>query len=132
MFMIAGLEPSRFAPYFQLAPAALAALGARRVIADGPGYPCRVSLVDAAPGEELLLCAYQPPAVAPAYRASGPIYVRRAALETARHVDEIPEALRRRLLSVRAYDRAGDLQDAEVISGDQLATLLATWFARRE
>jgi hypothetical protein len=132
MFTIAGLDPTRFEHLFRLDDAALAAAGARRVIADGPGYPCRVSLVDAAPGEELVLLEYRHHEAASPYRASGPIYVRRAALAAARHVDEVPAALQRRLLSARAYDQAGDLQEAEVIAGDQLGALLASWFAREE
>ncbi len=132
MFAINGLDPSGFEPYFRLDDAALAAAGARRVIADGPGYPCRVSLMDAAPGEELVLVEYRHHDVASPYRASGPIYIRRAALAAARHVDEVPAALERRLLSVRGYDHAGDLQEAEVVAGDQLAALLASWFERPE
>jgi len=132
MFLIAGLDPFRFQHYFRLDDAALAAAGVRRVIADGPGYPCRVSLIDAAPGEELVLFEYRHHDVASPYRASGPIYVRRTALEAARFVGEVPEALRRRLLSVRGYDHAGDLHDAEVVAGDQLAALLASWFQREE
>jgi hypothetical protein len=130
MFTIAGLDPEPFAAYFELDDAALAAARARRVIADGPGYPCRVSLVDADPGEELVLCEYRHHDVASPYRASGPIYVRRAARGAARHVDEVPEALRRRLLSVRGYDAGGELREAEVIPGDQLAALIARWFER--
>jgi hypothetical protein len=130
MYTIAGLDPQPFAAYFEMGEEALAAAGARRVVADGPGYPCRVSLVDAAPGDELVLCAHRHHDVASPYRASGPIYVRRAAREAARHVDEVPEVLRRRLLSVRAYDAAGELRDAEVVPGDQLAGVIERWFAR--
>jgi hypothetical protein len=127
MFMIAGLDPSRFQHYFRLDDAARAAAGVRRVIADGPGYPCRVSLIDAAAGEELVLAEYRHHDVASPYRASGPIYVRRAALVAARFVDEVPAVLQCRLLSVRGYDHAGDLHDAEVVVGEQLATLLEAW-----
>ena len=132
MFSIAGLDPARFARHFTLGDAELAAAGARRVIADGPGYPCRVSLIDAAPGEELLLVPYAHHDVASPYRASGPVYVRRAATEPARHVDVVPEMLRRRLLSLRAYDLAGDLREAEVTPGEELTAIMARWFADPE
>jgi hypothetical protein len=128
MFSITGLDPTLFAPLLA-DDAALAAAGGRRVVADGPGYPCRVSLVDAAPGEELVLVPYAHHDVASPYRGAGPIYVRRAAAVPARHVDEVPEALARRLLSVRAYDPAGDLREAEVVPGTELATLAARWLA---
>jgi hypothetical protein len=132
MFVIAGLDPARFDPYFRLDDAALEAAGGRRVVADGPGYPCRVSLTEAAPGEELVLLEYRHHDVASPYRASGPIYVRRASQAAARHVGEVPDALRRRLLSVRAYDHAGDLREAEVVSGDHLGDLLIRWFRRAD
>ena len=80
-------------------------------------------------GDELVLCPYLHHDVTSPYRASGPIYVRRAATHAAQHVDIVPDALRRRLLSVRAYDRDGDLQDAEVAPGTELAALVARWFA---
>jgi hypothetical protein len=129
MYAIAGLDPARFARYFTLDDAALAALDARRVVADGAGYPCRVSLVDAAVGDELVLVPFVHHDVASPYRASGPVYVRRAATAAARHVDHVPEVLRRRLLSVRAYDPRGDLRDAEVTPGAELEAIIARWFA---
>ena len=129
MFIITGLDPAPFARYFDLDAAALTALGARRVVADGPGYPCRVSLVDAHAGEELILCPYEHHAVTSPYRASGPIFVRRAATAPAVHVDDVPPVLGRRLLSVRAYDERGDLVDAEVTPGAELTAHIARLFA---
>jgi hypothetical protein len=128
MFSITGLDPAPFARTFALSDAELAAAGARRVVADGPGYPCRVSLVDAAVGDELVLVSYLHHDVSSPYRASGPIYVRRGAIR-ARHVDTVPELLLRRLLSVRGYDAGGLLREAEVTPGTELAGFIARWFA---
>lgn len=125
MFAITGLDPSRFAHHFTGAPTD----GARRVVADGPGYPCRVSLIDAAPGEELVLVPYVHHDVASPYRASGPIYVRRAATAAARFVDEVPPVIARRLVSVRAYRADGEMLDAEVVPGAELAAIVARCFA---
>ncbi len=121
MFTIVGLDPARLAD----------GVG-RTVIADGDGYPCRVSLIDAAPGEVLLLFPFAHHDVDSPYRASGPIYVRKDARVAARFVGEVPEVLRRRLLSVRAYDARGDLRDAEVVPGTELAALVGRWFADAE
>lgn len=129
MFAITGLDPAPFAHYFTLSDAALAARGARRVIADGPGYPCRVSLVDAACGDELVLCHHAHHAVASPYHAAGPIYVRRAATRRATYRDVVPPALAHRLLAVRSYTAAGDLLDAEVVPGTALAPQIARLFA---
>ena len=58
-FQLVGLPAEPFAELFDLADAELAALHAKWVIAAAqPGYPCRVSLVDAAVGDELLLLTW--------------------------------------------------------------------------
>ena len=128
MFSITGLDPAEFASYFALSDAELAAAGARRMVADGPGYPCRVSLVDADVGDELVLCHYLHHDVESPYRASGPIFVRRVA-RRATHIDIVPPVLSSRLLSLRAYDAAGDLSQAEVTQGTELAGMIQRWFA---
>jgi len=128
MFIIAGLDPADFADYFTMSGADLAARGARRLVADGPGFPCRVSLVDAPPGDELVLCHHAHHDVASPYRAAGPIFVRRAATRRVTHVDLVPDVLARRLLSVRAYGSDGDLQEAEVTPGTELAAQIARMF----
>jgi hypothetical protein len=113
----------------------LLAHGARRVIATPdmePSLPpCRVSLRDAAPGEASILLHY-PHHVSPAspYRASGPIYVREGVRETASFINHVPAQQRTRLLSVRAYDEAGIMLDAEVADGTELEGLIARMFRR--
>jgi hypothetical protein len=55
-FRITGLAADQFAGLFSLTDEELAARGAVRRIADAkPGYPCRVSLTDAEPGQEVIL-----------------------------------------------------------------------------
>jgi hypothetical protein len=129
MFVIHGLDPVPFAHYFAMSTEELAAVSARRLVADGPGYPCRVSLVDADVGDELVLCPYVHHDVTSPYRAAGPIFVRRAALHRASHVDEVPPVLATRLLSVRAYTGDGELATADVMPGTELATHVACLFA---
>ena len=59
-FRLVGLAPEPFAPLFDLTDEQLVARGIRRVVADKkPGFPCRISLVDAEVGEELLLLPYR-------------------------------------------------------------------------
>jgi len=128
MFTIAGLDPAPFQHYIAMSDGELAALHARRVISDGDGQPCRVSLVDAAAGEELLLVHYMHHAVDTPYRASGPIYVRRAATRSV-FVDEVPLLLRTRVLSLRAYDAAGFMREAAVMPGAELEMHVARMFA---
>jgi hypothetical protein len=118
---ILGLPPATFADYFALDHAGLAARRARRVIADAkPGFPCRVSLEDAEPGEELVLANFEhQPAHSP-FRASHAVFVRRAARERYDRVGEAPLQLRSRLLSLRAFDAHGMLVGAEIAEGAAL------------
>jgi len=131
-FEINGLNPTQFRALFDAASEALAARGIQRVVADSDyGYPCRVSLQDAAAGDELLLLPYEhQPALSP-YRASGPIFVRRSASEAARFVDQVPPYLATRPLSVRAYDTEGSMVDANLAKGDaETRALLAEYLGR--
>ena len=72
-----GLAASGFSHLFGLSDDALNLRGMRRMIVDAkPGFPCRVTLEDAEPGERVLLLAFEhQPAHSP-FRASGPIFVR--------------------------------------------------------
>lgn len=126
-----GLAPDFFAPLFELTDAELAARGMSRAVADAkPGFPCRVSLEDAEPGERLILLPFDhQPAHSP-YKASGPIFVRESASEAAEIVDALPPALRGRLLSLRAYDGRDLMVDAEVVLGDDALAVIERFFAR--
>jgi hypothetical protein len=132
MFRFKGLPAVPFQPLHPLGEGELAACGLRRMVADKkPGFPCRVSLEDAEPGERLLLVPYEHQPANTPYRASGPIFVREAARQTYDGA-EVPLVLRTRLLSVRAYDAEGMMVDADVTEGAQVEALLARLFARPE
>jgi len=129
-FRITALPREPFAELFALSDAELAARGARRVVADAkPGYPCRVSLVDAEVGERLLLLPYMHQPTDTPYRSSGPIFVRESARQATPAVGEVPELLRHRLLSFRAYDTAGMMVAAEVAEGRELEAVVGRLFA---
>jgi hypothetical protein len=134
-FRITGLPVEAFIPFFGMSDEELLARGARRVVAkaeDAPlMQPCRVSLRDSEPGEVSILL-HHPHHVAPTspYRASGPIFVREGVAETASFVNHVPEQQLKRLLSVRAYDAAGIMVDAEVAEGTELEALIERMFRR--
>jgi hypothetical protein len=129
-FRISGLPRQAFAPFFGLGDSELARRGARRYVADHkPGFPCRVSLRDAEPGEQVILLAYAHHDVASPYRAAGPIFVREQAEQAALKVNEVPEVVRHRLLSIRAYDAAGFMNGAEVVEGQGLEDQIRRFFA---
>jgi hypothetical protein len=120
-FRITGLPADRFAHLFALSDAELAAQGVVRQIANErtPGYPCRVSLTDSRPGDELLLVNYEHHPVASPYRMRFAIYVRKGE-ETYDRVGEIPEQLRTRTLAVRAFDPDAMMVGWELVDGHEL------------
>jgi hypothetical protein len=120
-FRIMGLPAQHFAPLFALSEIELSARGAIRRVADArrPGYPCRVSLTDAAPGDVLVLVNYEHHPVASPYRMRFAIYVRDGE-ETYDKVDEVPEQLRLRMLAVRAFDHSAMMVNAELVEGRDL------------
>jgi len=159
-FRVSGLDREEFAPLFGLSEAQLEERGIVRQVADRrPGFPCRVSLQDAEPGETLLLLNYEHLPVTSPYRARHAIYVRENARtaepgETllllnyehlpvtspyrARHaiyvrenartakpaINEIPQVLRTRLLSLRAYDHSGMMVEADVVHGSDVEPVI--------
>jgi hypothetical protein len=130
-YRIKGLAAEPFRPLFLLSDEELEERGARRTIADEkPGFPCRVSLTDAEPGERLILLSYDHlPAHSP-YRARGPIFVREAAMQAFDGTDKLPDVFRGRLLSVRAYDADGMMLDADVVEGADAERLIERFLAR--
>lgn len=110
-YRIEGLRRDQFQPLFDLAVEQLAAQGARRVTADSPtGYPCRVSLEDARPGEELMLLNYVSHDVDGPFRTTYGIFVRKDARASASYTDEAPEYLERRTLGLRGFAADGMLK----------------------
>jgi hypothetical protein len=129
-FHISGLAAESFAPLFELSDAELASRNiVRRVVDTNPGFPCRVSLRDAAVGETVLLLNYEHLNVATPYRSSHAIFVRQDAQEARLAPGEIPDVLRLRLLSVRAFDHEGMMVGAEVVQGRELESTIAQLFS---
>jgi hypothetical protein len=120
-FRILGLSPAPFRHLYHRPDAELAAFGAVRHVADAnPGYPDRVELRDAEPGETVLLLNWvHQPAPTP-FRASHAIFVREGAERAFDRVDEIPAVFRTRQISLRAFDAADMMVDAELGDGREL------------
>jgi hypothetical protein len=111
-YRIEGLAPEAFESLFSMTEGELAARGAVRVTADSAsGYPCRVSLEDAAPGEELVLLNHVSHDVAGPFRTAYAIYVRKDAAP-ASYADEAPAYLDKRTLGLRGFDAEGTLRHA--------------------
>jgi len=129
-YLVKGLPLAPFQPLFGLSEAELQARGITRMVADAkPGYPCRITLEDAEPGETLLLLNWRHLDVGSPYRGDGPIFVREAATATRESRNAIPLQQSGRLLSVRAYDAEGWMRDADVVEGVALEPLVERFLA---
>ena len=128
-FQLVPLPIEKFASLLTLSDEELRATGGRRMVVDKkPGYPCRVSLVDAEPGEEVLLIPFTHQDVNSPYRSTGPIFVRVNAETAKLDVDEIPAMLKFRQLSIRAYDAADMMVGSEVLEGSELEETIWRYF----
>jgi hypothetical protein len=128
-FRITGLPAETFEHLFALSDDELAAMNAVRRVADDrrPGYPCRVSLADSKPGDDLILLNYEHLPVASPYRMRFAIYVRKGD-KTYDRIGEVPEQLRTRMLAVRAYDAQGMMRGAALTDGRELEGAIGRLF----
>ena len=128
-FQISSLQKSQFQHLFDLSPKELTLQrGVRMVATKKPGFPCRVSLADAEIGEEVILVNHEHQSVDTPYRSSYAVFVRPGAVESTLKRDEVPEMLRSRVLSLRAFDKAGMLILADLAEGIALETSVETIF----
>jgi Protein of unknown function (DUF1203) len=132
-YRIEGLSPAPYEDLFGLSDEALAARGAIRMTADStPGFPCRITLEDAEPGETLLLLNHVSQAAATPYRASHAIFVREGAREPALYVDETPPVFAGRTLSLRGFDARGMMQGASLALPGEADARIRELFAQPE
>ena len=128
-FRIKGLSPHPFRHLFGLSDEELAKHGAKRYVADTkPGYPDRIEVRDAEPGETLILLNYTHQPADNPYRASHAIFVREGAETPYDRTDEIPDALRLRQVSLRAFDADDLMVDADLVDGRDMESVIERFF----
>jgi hypothetical protein len=129
-FRMLGLDAAPFRPLFGLPDEELATRGVLRVVVEAPNVaPDRIELRDAEVGESVLLLNHQYLDVATPYRGSHAIYVREGATRQYDKVNEVPQAVRSRLMSLRGFDQEGMMVDADVIEGVRIEDLIERLFA---
>ena len=126
-FRITGLPAENFDHLFALSDAELRQHGAVRKSAPG-AVPCRISLTDATPGDEVILTNYEHHAVDSPYRMRFAIYVRKGE-QTYDKVNEVPEQLRKGTLAARAFDNDGMMIGRELVEGTELEGAIKRLFA---
>jgi Protein of unknown function (DUF1203) len=129
-FRITGLSAAPFRHLYGLSDEELARHGAKRFVADKkPGFPDRIEMRDAEPGETVLLLNHVCQPARTPYYATHAIYVREGAETAYDRKCEVPEVMRARLLSLRAYDAAGMMLDADVVDGREIESVIERLFA---
>ena len=124
-FQIHALPATQFRPLFALSDSELANIKATRMVADAkPGYPCRISLVDAEVGEAVILVNFEHQPGESPYQASHAIFVREQAEQAFPTVDEVPDVLATRLISIRAFNKRHYMLAADVVDGVLLAEVI--------
>jgi hypothetical protein len=128
-FTLHGLSPEPFQALFNLSDEELENRRVKRYVAGSkPGFPCRVSLQDAEEGEEVILTNFvHLPSESP-YRSTHAVYIRKGATAAASYQDALPEMLRGRLLSIRAFDANDMLVGADVVEGDRAEEVITKFF----
>jgi hypothetical protein len=129
-FRIQGIDPSQFSHLYELSDADLAAAGAQRYVVDAhPRFPDRVELRDLVVGERAILLNYEHQPADTPYRSRHAIFVREGACRAFDGIDIVPEVLRIRPISLRAFNQAGEMVDADLVDGDALVPLIERFFA---
>jgi len=128
-FQIHSLPAEDFADLFTLNDDELAERNACRMkVKSKAGTPCRVSMADAEVGETVILLNYEhQPAQSP-YKASHAIFIREGATQAKLTVNEVPEVLRSRVISMRLFDQNHMMIDADVVQGEGLANAITAAF----
>jgi len=129
-FQIKALPADEFTALFSLDDTELKRRRARReIVQSSPGTPCRVSLEDAAVGEEVILLNYEHQDGDTPFQASHAIYIRKDARQAAPDIDEVPALFRTRLVSIRGFDESHMMVDADAVDGTVLEGAIDKMFA---
>jgi hypothetical protein len=129
-YVITGLPVEYFKPLFGLPDEDLARRNIVRMTADSAvGYPCRVTLADARPGDTLLLLNHEHQPAQTPYQGRHAIFVNEAATAPATFVDEVPPVLSvRKAISLRGFDGNDMIVDADVVPGAEVEPLILKLF----
>lgn len=132
-FQIKALPETEFTHLFEMTNAELAERQAcRQVVTGKPGIPCRVSMADAEVGETVILLNYAHQPEKSPYQASHAIFVREHAEQAEIAINDVPEVIRSRLISVRLFDINHMMVDAEVVAGSTVSSVISKAFDRPE
>jgi hypothetical protein len=132
-YRIEGLAREPFEPLFAMNDEELRARGAIRMTASSPtGFPCRVTLEEARPGDSVILLNHVSHDVATPFRTAYAIYVREAAGDPPCYSDRVPPLLDGRTLGLRGFDASGMLRGALLAAPGEADQRIRELFERPE
>ena len=130
-FRIQGIDPSIFKDLIGLSDDELRALGSKRCRVDSkPGYPDRVEVRDLEMGETALLLNFEHQPADTPYRSRHAIFVGEQSRRPLDLLDQLPEAILSRPISLRAFNSLGEMVDADLADGVDLRPLIERFFKR--
>ncbi len=129
-FQIKGLESNSFHHLFGLTDKELNKINAKRIVVDeNLSYPCRISLKDAEIGEKIIAMHFIHHDVSSPYKSSGPIFIREHVTTLILKVNELPQVLENRYLSLRGYDNKHMMVNALTTQGNVVNNEIQFLFA---
>ena len=124
-FQIFGLAPDLFSHLFSLSDDALQQQSIQRCKVDeNSGFPDRIGLRDMEAGETALLLNYEHLPVKSPYRSRHAIFISETPQAAAHYVDEVPLSLVNRIISLRAFDEADHIIQADLASGPDIKPMI--------
>ncbi|MEM7470653.1 MAG: DUF1203 domain-containing protein [Pseudomonadota bacterium] len=128
-FKIEALSETAFSHLFELTDAELVEHHAcRQVVTEKPGTPCRVSMADAEIGDAVILLNFEHQPKNSPYKAGHAIFVREGAKQAKIAINEVPDVIRTRLMSVRFFDSNHMMVDADVVPGEKVSGVISAAF----
>ena len=129
-FRITGLPAAPFSHLFGLSDLELAGFDAMRIVVDTPQrFSDRIEMRDALPGETVILVNYEHLPARNPYRSRHAVFVLEGAEQSYDRIDEVPDVLRRRDISVRGFDGDHMIVDADLVNGYDTERAIERLFA---
>lgn len=132
-YRITGLDAAKFSRLFTLSDGGIVEHQAIRRVADAkPDFACRIGLREVGIGEELILLHYEHQPMRSPYQPGHAIYVGRSSAETYDRINEIPESLMLRRVSLRAFNSAHFIVDACLAEPSTLESSLKNLLGKKD
>lgn len=128
-FQIDALPEAQFTHLFAMSDDDLADHQAcRQIVTSKPGTPCRVSMADSEIGETVILVNFAHLPVRNPFQATHAIFVREHAKQAELGMNDIPEVIQSRLMSIRLFDLHHMMIDADVVAGSVVGLVISNAF----